>query len=351
MKKVFFLLLFTLGLSAISYAQKHNTKCMRCKYSKYALSKKTKELLKGTAMDECGCVACAVKAKKEQVARQAEEKRRLEAIAAQNKAKKEAQEKAQEEIRIARENKKRRQLEEEARLKGEPAEGTQRLDPLRNRYLGNNKGSGLSGDDNTGFIAELAGFSDNNKKVYGIKLQDSIVFSAPFPEGVKTIYLGRLGKSNYFVLDCFYEGAKWDYHYFNNHSKLMNMYGQIVKIDGMDTFYSIRINEADKAIEMIHLKEAFTKSHSETLKYEWTKNHKTLVYNSVSDAVAVHQSLIEAADADYKAKYSASARSGEVTIGNASEYIYTANGVVLKTDLNLKVLNNQPGIVFTYNRN
>ena len=131
----------------------------------------------------------------------------------------------------------------------------------------------------------------------------------------------------------------------------MNMYGQIVKIDGMDTFHSIWINEADKAIEMIHLKETFTKSHSETLTYGWARNHKTRIYNSVSDAVAVHESLIEAADADYKAKYSASARSGEVTIGNPSEYIYTADGVVLKTDLNLKVLNNQSGIVFTYNSN
>lgn len=351
MKKVLFLLLFTFSLSAISYGQKHNTKCMRCKYSKYALSKKTKEQLKGTAMEECGCMACSEKERKERIARQAEEKRRAEAIAAKNQAKKEAEERAQEESRIARENEKKRILEEEVRLKREAEEARRRLDALRNRYAGNNKGTGISGVDNTDYIAELAGFSDNNKKVYGIKLQDSIVFSAPFPEGVNTIYMSRLGNSNHFKLDCFYEGKKWDYRYFNNISKLMNMYGQIVKIDGMDTFHSIWINEKDKAFEMIHLKEPLTKSHSETLKYGWARNHKTLVYSSISDAVAVHESLIEAADAAYKAKYSASAKSGEVTIGNPSEYIYTANGVVLKTDFKLKVLNNQSGIVFNYNSN
>jgi hypothetical protein len=324
---------------------------MFCKYSKYAQSKKNKEQLRGTAAQECVCAACFEKAKKERLARQVEEKRRSDASAAKVRAKREAEEREREEARVARENEKKRQLAEEARFKREAEEARRRLDALRNRYAGTNKGTGLSGDDNTGYIAELAGFSDNKNKVYGIKLQDSIVFSAPFPAGVTTIYLGRLGKSNYFKLDCFYEGAKYDYRYFNNASKLMNMYGQVVKIDGMDTFHSIWINEADKAIEMIHLKETFSKSHSETLKYGWKGKHKTLVYNSVSDAVAVHESLIEAADADYKAKYSAGAKSGEVTIGNASEYIYTANGVVLKTDLNLKVLNNQSGIVFTYNSN
>ena len=78
-----FLLLFFLALTP-AIAQTHNTKCMRCKYSPYNLAK-NRAPVKGRALDECGCEACAVKAKKEHQARQAEEKRRVDALLAKQK--------------------------------------------------------------------------------------------------------------------------------------------------------------------------------------------------------------------------------------------------------------------------
>ena len=92
-----FLVLFSLT-SCFGYAQTaHNTKCMRCKFSKDYIGNNPQPV-KGRALDECGCSACNEKNEKERIAKKAEDKKVADKLAERDKKLKEEREKALEEL-------------------------------------------------------------------------------------------------------------------------------------------------------------------------------------------------------------------------------------------------------------
>jgi len=324
-----------------SYAQTaHKTLLPNCKYYKGNPNPE-----KGAMGIEPGarCPVCYEKDKKEQEAKRAEDKRRAEIAAAKAKAEQEARDRARAEEELARQKERERKIAEEIRLKKEAEEAKRRLDAIRNQYAKGGKGSSVSGAS-IDYIEEITDFYDNKKRVYGIKLQDSVVFSKPYPDDVETLSIWRIGKSNYFAVSYTLKGAHYSYDDLNNHERIMNMYGEIVKIDGIEWFYEVSFDSEKNTLKMSSLEQSFTRAHSERLSYGWDEKHETPVYNSLSELLTVHESLVEAADAAFRAKYS----KGQTVIVMSPEYVYAAKGVVLKTDLNLKVLEKQSGIVYMY---
>lgn len=220
---LFFLVLF-LSLTPL-LSQTHNVNCMRCKYSKYNLEK-NRAPVKGRALNECGCVACGEKSKKEQAARQAEEKKRVDALIAKQKAEYEAKEKA-----FAAEQQRKR--EEIARKKEQEEKDRIAREALMRKYRemadkGKVKVKESAAVETAEIDLKIQPFVNDRDKTYGFKVDTIIVFKKAFTE--PTCWLNQIDNSKYFSLQLYDQTSN------KLRCFLLNMYGEEIAIDGIKEF-------------------------------------------------------------------------------------------------------------------
>ncbi len=227
--RLLFLLAFLSGLTYGHAQTAHNTKCMRCKYSKYNLEKQYLKPVKGRALDECACTACGEKSRKEHAARQAEEKKRIEVLLAKQKAESLAKEAAfkAEQQRKREEAERKKQQEEKDRIAREA---------LMKKYrdlADKGKISVKPGSENTIVETELpvTPFVKDDKKTYGFKLDTVVVFEKPFTDERCSFY--RIEKTNYFLLQL----SDKDYKTFRFF--ILNAYGVEQSVNGTKEFSAV----------------------------------------------------------------------------------------------------------------
>ncbi len=219
------ILLLMLLVLANANAQTHNTNCMRCKFSKYNLGK-NRGPVKGRALNECGCEACAVKAQKEHAARQAEEKKRVEAAIAKEKALAEAKRKEWEENQ-------KRQREEAERKKAQEEKDRLARQAVIDKYreLADQGKVNIKAGSNTApetIDLKVKAFVDTRKKIYGFKIDTLVVFEKPYTTDY--CWFNRMGKSAYFYLQF----GSGDFK--KTRSFILDAYGQEIAINGAKEF-------------------------------------------------------------------------------------------------------------------
>lgn len=193
------------------------------------------------------CPACANIDKKEKEAKEAEDKRRADAIVAKAKAEHEAMNKA-------REDKLKQEKEDEDKRKEKEESDKIARDAMMKRYneiaekgrvKSTVKGEAVSTDFS---IDKIETFNDEERRIYGFKIAETEILTFPF-ENFQT-NISRLQGSNFFTVDVYSSvevyaiDPKYKYRAVYSHSYLVNYLGEKLEIDGRTTFdYKIQIYE------------------------------------------------------------------------------------------------------------
>jgi hypothetical protein len=325
-KRIFLLLALTLitGFFSQIYSQSHNVLAFGCKYSKYPGGR-------GAAVNAYEvCKICSEKQEKERKARADENQRRTEQLIAKEKAEAEERvrkEKAEAEERAAREAAEKKRKEEiAARLKQESEAATRNANEIRNRYkeLNNVEGSEYENE-----IDGLASYSD--KEYFGVKFNEDILWRKPTDN--MSVNMTRITGTNYFLLTDFSKKI--------NYSKIYDMYGKLILIDGEEWFQEVIFDKEKNIFKIKILEEPFSEVSSEKLSMGRGK-HEVDIYASINDLLAVHRANVEADDAAWKKRYAGT----QGAIFAMSYYLEAAKGTLIKTDIKFKILEKKTGYLF-----
>jgi hypothetical protein len=232
------------------------------------------------------CPACRNKIDKEKSAKQAEQKRRDDAIAAKIKAENEAKEKAfaAEQQRKRDEIAQKKQQEENDKLAQEALRKKSNQIAEQGKIKSAVRGKEILAHPE---IDKIEVFSDKTRRVYGFKVDGIETKVLPF-EGYNT-HIERIQKSNLFHVRVYSSHPKygWDVY---SHSYLINHLGKKLIIDGIDKF-DVEIGVFENTIFLIKwLQEP--QIIDITVEYCYRQSYGVFtIYDSQSSAISALESL------------------------------------------------------------
>ncbi len=231
------------------------------------------------------CSACVAKDKKEQEARDTENKRRNDAIIADAKAK----QKASENLRL---EKLRLEKEEEKRIKDKEIADKIAEDNAIKRYKeiaesGRVK-SNVKGDSQEINLTNIECFTDREKKIYGFKINEKEVLTFPFEDD--QTYFSRLGKSNYFLVT---NHKKIDDDRYSSYCYIINHLGKKIVINGVSKFDGEKFDTKNKNNSNIYLYKNIAEPELIGEYFTWNiSNLGLLLFDNKESAIADFKSRV-----------------------------------------------------------
>lgn len=310
------------GLFSPTYAQSHDIKARNCKY----WQKSPNPGSGAEVTDFSVCKVCSEKKDREQKAKNEENKRRDDLLAAKLKAEADKFEKDQKAKKAAEEAEKIRKAESIARTKKEADEAIRRASEIRSRFKQLNN---IKGEEYEEEIAGVEAFND--KDYFGVKLDGDFLWRKTTDN--LPIYMKKIDGTNYFIA---YNGLK---------GKVYNLYGKPILIDGEEWIDEIIFDQQNNIFKVKIIEEQYTLASSKELDFGWIKEHKQDFYKTKEDLLTVHHALIEEALAAHIKKY-AGTTGAILSLGKRS--LSSARGLFLKTDVKFKVLERESGYFYKY---
>lgn len=303
-------------------AQSHNIRSLGCKYYKEAPNPGSGARVNG--YEECQ--PCLDKINKELKAKQAENNRRDEILAAKLKAEADKLEKERREQLAAEEAEKIRKAESIARTKKEADEAISRSSEIRSRFKQLNN---IKGEEYEEEISGLEAYND--KDFFGVKLNGDFLWRKTTDN--LPIQMQKIIGTNYFIA---YNGSK---------GKVYNLYGKPILIDGEEWIDEIVFDKDNNIFKVKVLEEQYTLASSNELDFAWINEHEVDFYKTKADLLTVHNALIDAALAAHKKRY-AGTTGAILSLGKRD--LHAAGGLSIKADLKFNVLEKNRGYFFKY---
>lgn len=331
--KIFFLLI-GISVSSLLYAQDGHLKCAPgCVYAQQLQGKNTVSCIDRV------CSICHEKLEKER-----KEKLEADKLAAQKRAQ-QAEQRKQQQTKLIADQKKQVAIQREKitteknRLREEAIKTKERLAQL-NLDKNDNKKS-TNNKTLKGYREDVTTFS--TKDSYGLISSGDTLFSNKIPNEMKFSWEGRIDYTNYFLIRIYPKKTSFEYFKTNNSLQIVSLTGKIINVGDYNIFNEV--TELDGTVLLKHCNGVMSKSHDKRLDPDWIGMHKVRVYNSKEDLITVHEALIEAYSADFQEKY---AGQGGMILTRSPYTLFSGNGVVIETDLTLKVIQKNEGLIFTY---
>ena len=317
------LLLFVTFVFSKAKAQSHNKAAANCLYHEEFVKNSTKKV---AAVDGF-CKICGNKKEEDRKKKLAAEK-----AAAEQKGKQQTEKQKQDYAKALAEQKKKAEAQKQKAKNNEVILGApkQRTNSSGDKPTATQKKEEVKNKDEqtkSGYNPNLETFSDYDKREYGLKLNDKIVFSKP--KGDFDVSTYRIKETNYFVINF----SSYNEDYRKTYSQILDKDGNVLKIDGYDKFhypgrgYDIKYNS--DTFELIAVEEPFvigSNSRGTTPRRVLPQYLEKEWFLSVSDAVGAFMAV----------------KNTQGTV----KHIFTAKCTILKVDRNLKVLEKKSGITY-----
>lgn len=184
------------------------------------------------------CPACEAQDKKEQAAREAEDKRRTDAVNAKVEAERKAAENARlEKIRLANEAEKKRK-DKEIADKIAHDNALKRYKEIAAKGLVTSHVKGGTPDI---VLSDIQCFKDDKRKVYGFKINNQEALT--FPYDAQAMNIDKIEGSNLFAVDVWETPNKYAYSY------IIDLTGKKICVDGIcQSDYRITSDRNNKVI-------------------------------------------------------------------------------------------------------
>lgn len=188
------------------------------------------------------CPACQAKEDKEKNAKEAEDKRRMDAHNAKVLADKKAEEaRISEKIRLAKEEEQRKKDKEAADIIAREKAIKKYKEIAANGLVKSNAKGQASDID----LSQVKAFEDKNRKVYGFKINDEEVMTFPFDD--ESMNISRVADSNLFEVNVWGKNNRGYSRY--KYSYLIDYTGKRIIVDGVDrSIVRVSYNKEDKVI-------------------------------------------------------------------------------------------------------